>query len=359
MKKRRLIFLIIGLILFLVPYLVNIYTINRLLSLIVGLVFILISLIINKKDKAWRIVFLPIIFLMLSFVIDYASSHFYKNPPIFAEEVKSSEDVSVYNSLFYRVYRCGKKYIVDDFYKKEYQCNEDSLNTIDSSSFLNNVLESYSEHKDKFVKIAGKVSKINGTYNLELQAYTLTDESINGYVLFSDNITLQVNFNKIEDLTKYKLYDSITVIGRIDELIKKGEHYIIKMIDSVILESSLYNDYELSVVEKNKCENDLEKYVEMNDITYSLSCISNIFVKYDSENVYDLSYVLSDKKVTLESLIEKSVDKEEEAGNIMYNLNDFKMLKCADNKKIILGNKSLKIDSPYCEVIPENTEDEL
>lgn len=357
--KKKIILIIIGLLLLITPYFINVYSLYRLLSILIGLIIIEIALIMNKKDRLWRIVIFPIFFLALSFAIDYGVTHILNRIPVYATKVKSSEKVITYNSLFYRMYSCNNKLIIDNLYKKEYQCAKDELEVVDATSFLNNAIENYKDYKDKFLKIEGKVSKINGTYNLELQAYTLTEESINGYVLFSDNVTLEVNFNEILDLTTHKVYDSIVVVGRIDELIKKGSSYIIKMQDSVILESDLYETFELSVVEKNSCENDKNEYAKTTDLTYYTSCLDNIFVKYNDENVYDLSYVLLDKKMTLDALITKSKENKEENGNILYEYETFKVLACANKEEIIIGDKSLKIDSPYCEVPEPNTDEEL
>lgn len=358
MKKKR-ITLLIGLLLILIPYFINFYSLYRLLSLLVGLIIIQIALIMNKKDKVWRIILYPIIFLLLSFAIDYGATHLLNNIPIYATKVKSSKEVITYNSLFYRIYSCNKKMIIDDLYKKEYQCSEKELDTIDVTSFLNNVIENYNEYKDEFVKIEGKISKVNGTYNLELQGYTLTEESTNGYVLFSNNITLEVNFNEIKDLTNYKVYDSITVIGRIDELSKTGEYYTLKMQDSIILESDLYETFEITVIDKERCENDKTEYAKTVDFTYYTSCIDNVFIKYDAENVYDLSYVLIDKKMTLEILTRKAKTSKEENGNTLYEYDKFNVLTCANNKEVIIGDKKLKIDSPYCEAAEPNTDEEL
>lgn len=346
--KRKMILILIGLLMAIIPYFINVYNICRLLSVLVGLILIEIGLIVNKKDKAWRITFLPIIFLSLAFFADYGTVHLFKNIPIFADKVKSSNEVITYNSLFYREYSCDDKIILDNFYKMSYPCDKKDLETIDATSFLNNVIENYKTYQNKFVKIEGKVSKVNGTYNLEMQGYTLTEESINGYVLFSDSVTLEVDFNKIIDLTGYKVYDTIKVIGRIDELIKKGDNYIIKMYDSVILNSDLYETFELSVVPKNNCENDKFEYANTPELTYYTSCISSIYVKYDEENIYDLSYVLLDKKMTFEALTKLSLDKKEEAGNTLYKYDDFNILECSNDKEIIIGDKKLKVDSSYC-----------
>jgi len=190
MKKK--IVLVIGLLMVLVPYFINVYSIYRLLSILVGLILVEITLIMNKKDKAWRIVFFPLIFLSLSFALDYGVVHVFKRIPIYADRVKSSKDIIVYNSLLYREYSCKEKLIIDDLYQKSFMCDETSLKEIDATGFLNNILENYSEYQNKFVKLDGKVSKVNGTYSLELQGYTLTEESINGYVLFSENVLLKL-----------------------------------------------------------------------------------------------------------------------------------------------------------------------
>lgn len=357
--KRKLILILIGLIMTIFPYFINVYSIYRLLSVLIGLILIEIGLIMNKKDKAWRITFLPLIFLTIAFFIDYGAVHAFKNIPIFADKVISSKEVITYNSLFYREYSCDNKIIVDDLYKTSYPCDKKALETIDATSFLNNVIENYKTYQNKFVKIEGKVSKVNGTYNLEMQGYTLTEESINGYVLFSDSVTLEVDFNKIIDLTGYKVYDTIKVIGRIDELIKKGDNYTIRMYDSIILNSNLYESFELSVVPKNNCKSDKFEYAVTPDLTYYTSCLDKVFVKYDEENIYDLSYVLLDKKMTLEALTKLSEENQEENGNILYKYDQFNVLECANKKEVIIGNKALKVDSTYCKVEEPKLDKEL
>lgn len=357
--KREIIFIIVGLLLMLIPFFINVYSVYRLLSIFLGIVSLEVGLVIDKYDKAWRIVILPIIFFVLSYGIDFGVTHLFNTIPVFSQRFISSDNVIVYNSIFYREYSCSKKIIIDNLYKMEYPCSGDDLKEIDSTSFLNSVLENYNDHKDKFVKINGKISKLNGTYNLEMQAYTLTDESINGYVMFSDNITLEVNFNTIKDLTKYNVYDNITVIGRIDALIKKGDNYIIKMSDSIIMPSDLYETYELSAVENKSCENDKVEYAVTDEGTYYTSCLNNIYVKYTDENVYELSYVLLDKKITINNLIENSIETKEENGNILYDLDTFKILSCKDKNEYIIGNKKLKIDSPYCKAEEPKSNEEL
>ncbi|MBQ6687147.1 MAG: hypothetical protein IJN03_01325 [Bacilli bacterium] len=358
-NKTKLILILSGLALILIPYFINVYSILRMISVICGIIVLVAGIVIDIADKLWRIVILPILFLIITLALDFGVSHLFKTIPVFSDKLVSSKDVIVYNSLFYREYSCNGKITIDNLYKKSYLCDPDDLEENDVSSFLNNVLENYNKHKNTFVKIAGKISKLNGTYNLELQAYTLTEESTNGYVQFSDNITLEVNFNEIQDLTKYNVYDSISIIGRIDEIIKKGSNYIIRLYDSIILESDLYKSYEISVVEKNSCVNDKAKYVETDEGTYYTSCLNNIFVKYDSENVYDLSYVLKDKKITIDTLTNNSIETTEVNGNKLYNLEQFKILSCGNKKEFIIGNSSLGLESPYCDVEEPNSSEEL
>lgn len=359
MKKKKIFFIIIGLLLIIIPYFINVYSIYRLLSVLLGLILLEIGIIINKKNRVLLIVLLPIIFWGLSFGVDYAIVHLTNRIPVYSIKVKSSKKVITYNSLFYREYSCDNKIIIDDLYNMKYVCDNQDLEAQDVTSFLNNVIENYKEYKDKFIRLNGKISKVNGNYNLELQGYILTEESINGYVLFSNNVTLEVNFNDIVDLTGYKIYDSISVIGRVDHLIKNGENYTVKMYDSIIVGSDLYNDYELSIIEKDRCENDKVEYAKVDNLTYYVSCLDKIYVKYDEENVYDLSYVLLDKKVNLKSLIEKSNEKIEENGNTLYEYENFKILECANKEEVIIGDKDIEIDSPYCEVEEPNTDEEL
>ena len=49
--KRKLILILIGLSMTIIPYFINVYSIYRLLSVLVGLILLEIGLIINKKVK--------------------------------------------------------------------------------------------------------------------------------------------------------------------------------------------------------------------------------------------------------------------------------------------------------------------
>lgn len=357
MKKRRLTLIIIGLLLTLIPYFINVYSIIRALSIFFGIVSLIIAITLNKKGETLLIVILPIVFILMAFGFDYGIVHIFNTTPIFANKVISSNKVITYNSILYRVYSCNNKIIIDNFYKLEYPCSSNDLETHEVTTFLTNVLENYQSYKDNFVKITGKISKINGTYNLELQNYTKTDESINGYVMFNDSVTLEVNFNEVKELTNYKVYDNVTVIGKVDKLIQSFDKYTLKLIDSVILDSDLYNHFELSIIPKNSCDNDKVKYEEMDNLVYYTSCIDKVLIKYNEDNIYDLSYELLDKRVTLNDLINLSKESKEENGNTLYIYDDFNILKCANQNEIIIGTKKLEVNSPYCEVEEPNNEE--
>ena len=83
MKKKKIFFIIIGLLLIIIPYFINVYSIYRLLSVLLGLILLEIGIIINKKNRVLLIVLLPIIFWGLSFGIDYGIVHLTKRIPVY------------------------------------------------------------------------------------------------------------------------------------------------------------------------------------------------------------------------------------------------------------------------------------
>ena len=80
----------------------------------------------------------------------------------------------------------------------------------------------YPEYKNKFVRVHGKISKISGNESIELASYTSSEESLNGYVNFNLDYTLNVKSNEI--LSSYRIYDYIDVIGRVDSY-KNNNNY--------------------------------------------------------------------------------------------------------------------------------------
>jgi hypothetical protein len=342
MNKKILGLKIISIILILWPFIDNNYSILRQVSVLIGIVLFLISLIKEKKSKL-VLIFTTILLLICSFTFDFLLVRFLKFTPIFSYEINSSNNMSTYNNLIYRVYNCNGENILDLGYKKNYQCSfalpEENIN-----SFLANS----SKYKNKFVNINGKISAISGSSQISMQAYETLENSINGQVLFSENITLIINNNgnldKIEDL---KIYDTINIIGRISKIKNNGQNKEIYMEDAKIISRNTFDSYTINVVQNKQCESDLKLISKTNEYNYYSSCLQSIYVVYDEDNRYDLDYVLTDKRMTFEELT-KNITKESNEVGDLYKYDSFNLVKCANSNNIIIGTKKLDLKTNYC-----------
>lgn len=336
MKKEKII-LIISLIFMVVPFFINIYSIYKLISLCISIVLVDVYFIVEKKAKLFLLLYLPIILIILTYSIDYLKTYALKMRPIFVFEQKMNDNVSVYNSLFYRIYKCGDEEYFDNNYEESFKCDTSLIKEIDINKLLNEPKESYKEYKNKFIKVTGKISKIKGTSSLEMQAYTLVEGQLNGYVKFNETSKLIVNLEGI-DVSKYKIYDYVTIVGLLNNYDKNKE--ILTLNDIKLEEKDLYNEYVIHVIEGNKCEK--KEYIDK----YSLYCLENIYLDYKIDK-YELSYALKDKKVTIEDILQNTEIEEVENAKI-YKHEKFNILSCSIDKNIII-NKNEKIDYSLCE----------
>ena len=339
MKKFEKILLIIGLILIIIPYFINIYTIFKLISLLLGIIIIAIVLIINKKINIFLALYLPILLLIFTYAIDYLKVAFLDLSPIYVLENKTNEQVSTYNSLFYRIIKCNKKYIFDDKYNISFPCDTSLIANIDINKLLNEPKEQYHKYHHDFIKVTGKISKINGNSSIEMQAYIATDKTINGYVEFNNTSKLKIMLKNI-NTNNYKIYDYVTFVGFLSGYKENSNELILT--NTKLEENNLYDDYDLQVIESSNCNNEIKLYQD-NLYTY---CIDNVFINYKVDK-YELSYVLKDKKIELQDLLKNSNYIEEENYKI-YNLEKFKILECSPNKSILINNKE-KVDYSLCE----------
>lgn len=347
MKKRLIWLLGLGLTLVIVPFIINVYSIFRLISLIIGILLIMISFCLKKKRSIFLIILVPLIILVVSLGLDTLLVYKLRYVPIFSLQVKSNKDVKTYNSLFYRVYDCKKDLILDYGYNKNYACSNDLLETISVNKFLQDSKASFKEYKNKFVRINGKVSKISGNEVIEMAEYTKSDDVLNGYVNFNLSNSLKVLTK--DDLSKYRIYDYIDVIGRVD-LLKDNT---ITLIDTKLISSDIYNDYSFEIVNNNELK--LSNLIK--EKGYYYYGINSLNVKYDQDNIYELSYVLQDEKLTFDDLVDDMdfkiiSNKDEEEVAKVYNLEKFNVIECSNNKKIV-ANKNNKVNSDICELVIE------
>ena len=144
---------------------------------------------------------------------------------------------------------CKKDLILDYGYNKNYACSNDLLETISVNKFLQDSKASFKEYKYKFVRINGKVSKISGNEVIEMAEYTKSDDVLNGYVNFNLSNSLKVLTK--DDLSKYRIYDYIDVIGRVSEY----QNGVIELMDVVLIPSGLYDSYSFEIINNNDNNN--------------------------------------------------------------------------------------------------------
>lgn len=344
MKKRLIVLLGLGLTLMIVPFLINIYSIFRIISLVLGIILITVSLCLKKKRNIFYIILVPLIMLVFSYGIDTLLFYTLKRVPVFSYAIKSSDKVKTYNSFFYRVFDCNGNLTLDYGYTKNYVCSNDCLDAININSFMQDAEESFKKYHHKFVHIYGKISKITGNENIELASFTQGDDTLNGYVNFNLNNILIVNTD--ENLSKYRIYDYVDVYGKVTS-INDGK---ITLTNTKLVASDIYDTYSFEIIASD--DNKLTNLVKEKDYYYY--GLNTINVKYDGDNIYELSYLLTDDRFKFDDLIqdkEYEVFKNDEDVEIAkkYKLEKFDLLECSNGKKIVANSKS-KANQSICDL---------
>lgn len=344
MKKRLIVLLGFGLTLMIVPFLINTYSIFRIISLVVGIILITVSLCLKKKRNIFYIILVPLIMLVFSYGIDTLLFYTLKRVPVFSYAIKSSDKVKTYNSFFYRVFDCNGNLTLDYGYTKNYVCNNNYLDAININSFMQDAEESFKKYHHKFIHVYGKISKITGNENIELASFTESDNTLNGYVNFNLNNILIVNTE--ENLSKYRIYDYVDVYGKVTS-INDGK---ITLTNTKLVASNIYDTYSFEIIASD--DNKLTNLVKEKDYYYyGLNAIN---VKYDGNNIYELSYLLTDDRFKFDDLIkdkEYEVFKNEEDLEVAkkYKLEKFDLLECSNGKKIVANFKS-KANQGICDL---------
>lgn len=344
MKKRLIVLLGLGLTLMIVPFLINIYSIFRIISLVLGIILITVSLCLKKKRNIFYIILVPLIMLVFSYGIDTLLFYTLKRVPVFSYAIKSSDKVKTYNSFFYRVFDCNGNLTLDYGYTKNYVCSNDCLDAININSFMQDAEESFKKYHHKFVHIYGKISKITGNENIELASFTQGDDTLNGYVNFNLNNILIVNTD--ENLSKYRIYDYVDVYGKVTS-INDGK---ITLTNTKLVASDIYDTYSFEIIASD--DNKLTNLVKEKDYYYY--GLNTINVKYDGDNIYELSYLLTDDRFKFDDLIkgkEYEVFKNDEDVEVAkkYKLEKFDLLECSNGKKIVANSKS-KANQSICDL---------
>lgn len=343
MKKRLIILLGVGISFSILPFLINVYGLWRLIILLIGILLITICTAIKFKNNIIVIILVNLILLSSTYGIDYLLCYKLNRLPIYAFSLESNDSFRTLNSFFYRVYDCNSNLVMDYGYKKSYICDEDLLDTIDVNSLLQDPRVSYKKYKNKFIKVSGKISKIVGSEVLELGKYTKTDDVLNGYVLFSDSEALVVNTTEV--LSKYRIYDEITVIGRVDST--DGKKITLK--DTLLIPSNIYDSFTYEVINNDSKLTNLVK-----DKNYYYYGINSINIKYDSNNIYELSYSLTDNRFSVLDIIGNStyevLKKDDEEIGKLYKLDKFNVVLC-NNDNVIFASLKKNINYEVCSYV--------
>lgn len=241
----------------------------------------------------------------------------------------------------YRVFNCDNSLILDKKYQKSYSCKNEDITLINLNDFLvSETNQVYKENKNKFVHLKGRISKIIGDNTIEVRPYN-GEVELNGYVNF-DNSKKIVIENVIIDPTKYYIYDEIEFIGLVEKYENIENEVIIHLIDVKLIENNIYNNYEIII--NNNTSKDLENIL---DKVYYLG-IESIYYKYNEENIYDLSYVLSDKRDSIDNIVKGKEYENLDNDNRLYKFDKFNIIRC-NNEKTIFINKNYKITNEICE----------
>lgn len=357
-RKLNILILLISIILILISLILTEEGAVRPLLWILSILLITLNIVFTYKLKFHHTIICFIIIFFLSIIIDGIVVFTFKRIPVFAYNIISTEKTIVYNSVGLRVWQCDKKDFnkvkVDLFYNHGYQCDATDIDVIDSNSFLNSVVENYSDYKNSYVKINGKISKKTGQNYIEMKPYEKTEVTLNGYVNFAGNITLRIIFNESsQELDNYDIYDEITIVGIIKNLEQDSGNYIIYMYDSKVVSTINLNDYTIIANPSQKCsteKNIIYSNEQTNIYTY---CLEDLIVTYPNDTKYELASVLSSKRISEKNLHEHSLkqDKNTEDNSVIYRFDTYSLLVCDQEKSkdMIYGPPNMNFGDAICE----------
>lgn len=369
MKKQKkknilLIYIIIATIILLMALFFPLKNIFRIIFCIISLIILSIRKHKLEPKNKKNIPFSMLIYLIAFILIDSVCVITFSKTPIFSINIINSNNIRVYNALGYKVWQCDKNkekdLVIEPFYVKGYLCNTEEIENVMINNLITSLNNNYEEYRNKYVKVTGKISKKNGPKYLEMQSYTENEENLNGYVTFSETITLAIFFEENEDMLDiFDIYDEITIVGKIKNMETKSDKRIIYMHEAKIVSNIELDEYEIKAktLPKNKFEekNLIHETKENKIYTTGLNDIRIIF-KNNLE--YELSSALSSNKISMDELIKNAKEKEIDSKNItnktiMYKFDTYNIIVCDPeiSKDIIITTPKTKIQDIKCEIV--------
>ena len=307
-KTKKNLYIFTGLSLVFLGFLIHSFYWLRLILIIIGVGFLVVGKNQKyRKHKFKRGFSVSVIILGIIFIIDTCLALIVKIEPVIALYYKA-DNITIYNAIGYRTWRCqDQKIVIDYFYQKEFLCDAKQIKTIEINTFSNQIITNYAAYDNQFVKIKGRISRIDGLTNIEMQAYNQTDNSVNGYVQFADGITLRVNFDSAQEvLTNYELYDIITVMGRIKDIAQNNDQQIINMVDSQIISDNSYQDFKLSLASNQLLYEEPKLTYNSPKLAIWNQFANSLMVTFNNQEIYELEFVLSSNKLTVNQILAKA-----------------------------------------------------
>ncbi len=354
-KKINVTLLVISLIIILAIYIFNRLNFIRPLLWFIALIFISIHIKRYARLTAKQTLYCLFILFLVSIVVDGIIVTVFKRIPAYTYNVVSSEKVNIYYSPGLRIWQCDKnKYnnlLVDQFYNNGYMCSANDISTIESNSFLNSVIENFSDYHNKYVKINGKISKKNSQKSIEMRPYIESEVKVNGYVEFSNSVVLKIFFEKNESiLDEYDVYDDITVLGLIKNMEGSSGNYIVYMDNAKIIGATELDTFSISVTTEKKCS-DKKKLITNDKVDLYSYCLSEIFVS-SNDTTSELVDMFSSNKITVQDLYRDSEKTDnDENGNRIYRMDKYSVLVCNQSTSgdVIIGKKNMRFNDVSCE----------
>lgn len=345
--KKRFISMIIGVLLLLIALLMTKFNIIRVFLCILSIIVLTYS---NQLERTNKKVFIPLFVIIFTFFVialDYLVVCTLKKPPIISYGIVTTKYGTVYNAIGYRVWSCkNDTFVVDPLYKQGYYCEKESMSSENINNVLSTVVNNFDDYKDSYVKIIGRVSKIESDKTFYMQMFKEND----GVIKFDETYRLYVEFNTKVDMASLSPNVIITVIGKID---RRDGNYIY-MIDSSFTKEQISTDDVLFNAQTNiYCEYDKQLWFQTSDNIFYKSCIEDINLKIN-DNIYNLQNAILNNLISLNEIKEEALGYQSQSkdGSLLYNYKNFKMLICdpKTSKDVIIGRSEMDFSDGYCNV---------
>ena len=290
---------------------------------------------------------------------DYLVVCVFKKVPIFAYNIVTNGDTTVYNALGYRVWKCSDTDTlkVDPLYKLGYYCSISNMKSEDINNLLPVLISDFAEYQDTYVKLTGKVTKVSDNHSIIMATYTEDDNGIT----YDDSTKINVNFNiPSKSISDLNANETITIAGKVDKLTTEDGNNIIRLIDSSIVSSVEVDNsaYNFSVDDNIYCKYDKELWFETSDNIYYKSCINDLNITLNN-NQYNLMNAIKNNNITLKDLESEASGylTNSKDSSIIYTYDNFKLLICdsSNSKDVIIGRTSMSFSDGYCQNL-ESTE---